>query len=363
MPDVDPLFTPLTLGGLELPNRIFMAPLTRCRADADHVPTDIMAEYYSQRASAGLIIAEATMVMEGHSAFAGHEPGIYSDAQIVAWRKVTDAVHAAGGRIFLQLWHGGRACHPFFNQGATPVSASAMAITGDEIHTPEGKKPYVTPRELQDEELPGIVEGFRKAALNAKVAGFDGVEIHGANGYLLDQFLRDGSNRRSGEYGGPVENRARLLLEVVDAVISVWGVGFVGVRLSPLNSFNAMQDSDPAGLTAYVATQLNQRGIAYLHLMRADFFGLQKGDVVSVAREAFQGALVGNMGYTAEEAAAAVEAGQLEAVAFGHTYVSNPDLVERIRTGAALAPPDEATFYTQEAKGYTDYPALKTEAA
>lgn len=363
MPDVDPLFTPLTLGGLELPNRIFMAPLTRCRADADHVPTDIMAEYYSQRASAGLIIAEATMVMEGHSAFAGHEPGIYSDAQIVAWRKVTDAVHAAGGRIFLQLWHGGRACHPFFNQGATPVSASAMAITGDEIHTPEGKKPYVTPRELQDEELPGVVEGFRKAALNAKVAGFDGVEIHGANGYLLDQFLRDGSNRRSGEYGGPVENRARLLLEVVDAVISVWGVGFVGVRLSPLNSFNAMQDSDPAGLTAYVATQLNQRGIAYLHLMRADFFGLQKGDVVSVAREAFQGALVGNMGYTAEEAAAAVEAGQLEAVAFGHTYVSNPDLVERIRTGAALAPPDEATFYTQEAKGYTDYPALKTEAA
>ncbi|HEY1081099.1 MAG TPA: alkene reductase, partial [Prosthecobacter sp.] len=290
MPDVDPLFTPLTLGGLELPNRIFMAPLTRCRADADHVPTDIMAEYYSQRASAGLIIAEATMVMEGHSAFAGHEPGICSDAQIVAWRKITDAVHAAGGRIFLQLWHGGRACHPFFNQGATPVSASAMAITGDEIHTPEGKKPYVTPRELQDEELPGIVEGFRKAALNAKVAGFDGVEIHGANGYLLDQFLRDGSNLRSGEYGGPVENRARLLLEVVDAVISVWGVGFVGVRLSPLNSFNAMQDSDPAGLTAYVATQLNQRGIAYLHLMRADFFGLQKGDVVSVAREAFQGA-------------------------------------------------------------------------
>ncbi|TDU66214.1 N-ethylmaleimide reductase [Prosthecobacter fusiformis] len=352
------LFTPLTLGGIELPNRIFMAPLTRCRADADHVPTDLMVEYYSQRASAGLIIAEATMVMEGNSAFAGREPGIYSDAQIVAWRKVTDAVHAKGGRIFLQLWHGGRACHPYFNDGATPVSASPIPITNDEAHTPEGKKPYATPRELREEELPAIVEAFRKAALNAKVTGFDGVEIHGANGYLLDQFLRDGSNRRGGEYGGPIENRARLLLEVVDAAVSVWGVGFVGVRLSPLNSFNSMEDSDPAGLTAYVATQLDQRGIAYLHLMRADFFGLQKGDVVSIARAAFKGTLIGNMGYTPEEAAAAIEEGTLEGVAFGHHYVSNPDLVERIQAGIPLVEPDASTFYTQEAKGYTDYPTL-----
>lgn len=352
------LFTPLTLGGIELPNRILMAPLTRCRADADHVPTDLMVEYYTQRASAGLIIAEATMVMEGNSAFAGHEPGIYSDAQIVAWRKVTDAVHAKGGRIFLQLWHGGRACHPYFNDGATPVSASPLPITNDEAHTPEGKKPYATPRELADDELPAIVEGFRKAALNAKVAGFDGVEIHGANGYLLDQFLRDGSNKRGGEYGGPVESRARLLLEVVDAVISVWGIGLVGVRLSPLNSYNSMQDSDPAGLTAYVATQLQQRGIAYLHLMRADFFGVQQGDMVSIARSCFEGSLIGNMGYTPEEAEQAVADGILDGVAFGHHYVSNPDLVERIQAGIPLVEPDASTFYTQEARGYTDYPPM-----
>lgn len=350
------LFSPLTLGAVELPNRIFMAPLTRCRADVNHVPTDLMVEYYSQRASAGLIVAEATMVMEGNSAFAGREPGIYSDAQIVAWRKVTDAVHAKGGRIFLQLWHGGRACHPYFNGGATPVSASALPITNDEAHTPEGKKPYATPRELGDDELPHIVEGFKKAALNAKVAGFDGVEVHGANGYLLDQFLRDGSNRRSGEYGGPIENRARLLLEVVDAVTDVWGVGYVGVRLSPLNSYNSMEDSDPAGLTAYVATQLDQRGIAYLHLMRGDFFGVQQGDVVSIARASFKGALIGNMGYTPEEAGQAVEAGTLNGVAFGHHYVSNPDLVERIQAGLPLVEPDATTFYSQESKGYTDYP-------
>lgn len=350
------LFSPLTLGAVEVPNRIFMAPLTRCRADVNHVPTDLMVDYYTQRASAGLIVAEATMVMEGNSAFAGREPGIYSDAQIVAWRKVTDAVHAKGGRIFLQLWHGGRACHPYFNNGATPVSASAIPITNDEAHTPEGKKPYATPRELRDDELPQIVEGFKKAALNAKVAGFDGVEIHGANGYLLDQFLRDGSNQRSGEYGGPLENRARLLLEVVDAVTDVWGVGYVGVRISPLNSYNSMEDSDPMGLTAYVATQLDQRGIAYLHLMRADFFGVQQGDVVSIARACFKGALIGNMGYTPEEAAQAVEAGTLEGVAFGHHYISNPDLVERVQAGVPLVEPDANTFYSHEAKGYIDYP-------
>lgn len=352
------LFSPLTLGGLELPNRILMAPLTRCRADANHVPTDLMVEYYTQRASAGLIIAEATMVMEGNSAFAGREPGIYSDAQIVAWRKVTDAVHAEGGRIVLQLWHGGRACHPYFNDGATPVSASPLPITNNEVHTPEGKKPYVTPRELADDELPGIVEGFRKAALNAKVAGFDGVEIHGANGYLLDQFLRDGSNKRGGEYGGPIENRARLLLEVVDAAISVWGVGFVGVRISPLNSFNSMEDSDPAGLTAYVATQLQQRGIAYLHLMRADFLGAQQGDMVSIARSGFQGSLIGNMGYSPEEAEQVVKEGVMDGVAFGHHYVSNPDLVERIQAGVPLVEPDASTFYSHDAAGYTDYPTL-----
>jgi N-ethylmaleimide reductase len=352
------LFTPVQLGALALPNRILMAPLTRCRADADHVPTAIMADYYSQRASAGLIVAEATMAIEGHSAFGAREPGIYSAAQVAAWKKVTDAVHAQGGRIVLQLWHGGRACHPLLNNGAQPVSASPLRITNDETHTPQGKKPYEIPRELRDDELPGIVAGFRTAAQNAHAAGFDGVEVHGANGYLLDQFLRDGSNHRSGPYGGPIANRARLLLEVVDAVVGVWGAGRVGVRLSPLNSYNDMKDSDPVAVTAYVAAQLDQRRIAYLHMMRGDFFGVQKGDVITPARTAFKGALVGNMGYSPAEAAAAVAAGTLAAVAFGSSYIANPDLVARVRTGAPLVKPDPRTFYTNDARGYSDYPAL-----
>jgi N-ethylmaleimide reductase len=352
------LFTPVTLGSMTLPNRIVMAPLTRCRADVDHVPTALMVDYYSQRASAGLIIAEATMAMEGNSAFGGREPGIYSTAQVTAWKKVTDAVHAKGGHMFLQIWHGGRACHPYFNRGAQPVAPSAIAITGDEVHTPEGKKPYVTPRELRDDEIPGIIEGFRKAATNAKAAGFDGVEVHGANGYLLDEFLRDGSNRRSGPYGGSLPNRAKLLLAVTDAVIGVWGADRVGARLSPLNSFNDMRDSDPVGLTSYVAAQFNQRKIAYLHMMRADFFGVQQGDVISPARAAFTGNLLGNMGYQASEANSALAAGTLNAVAFGHHYVSNPDLVARLKAGIALVEPDSSTFYSHDAKGYTDYPTM-----
>ena len=354
-----PLFSPLTLGSLTLPNRILMAPLTRCRANAQHVPTDLMVAYYAQRASAGAIIAEATMVIEGNSSFAGHEPGIYSPAQIASWKKVTDAVHAKGGRIILQLWHGGRACHPYFNSGAQPVAPSALAITGDTIHTPEGPQAYVMPRELRDDEIPRIVEGFRLASINARAAGFDGVEVHGANGYLLDEFLRDGSTRRSGPYGGPIANRARLLLEVIDAVIGVWGAGRVGVRLSPLNSYNDMRDSDPVALITHVATQLSGRRLAYLHLMRGDFLGQQRGDVVTPARAHFTGCLIGNMGYSAAEAAAAISSGALDAVAFGHHYVSNPDLVARIQSGAALAEPDQRTFYTQDAKGYTDYRTME----
>ncbi len=353
-----PLFTPVTIGSLQLPNRIVMAPLTRCRADAQHVPTEIMATYYAQRASAGLLIAEATMAIEGNSAFGGREPGIYSDAQIAGWKKVTDAVHAKGGRILLQIWHGGRACHSLLNGGAQPVAPSALRIENDETHTPQGKKPYEIPRELRDDELPGIVDGFRQAAQNALAAGFDGVEVHGANGYLLDEFLRDGSNRRTGPYGGSVENRARLLLEVVDAAVGVWGAGRVGVRISPLNSFNDMKDSDPVGLTSYVAAQLNQRGVAFLHVMRGDFFGVQKGDVVTPARAAFKGALIANMGYAPAEGAAAVEAGTLAAVAFGHHYISNPDLVERVKAGVALVEPDARTFYSPGPRGYTDYPTM-----
>ncbi len=351
------LLSPLTAGAFKLPNRVLMAPLTRCRADADHNPTPLMAEYYAQRASAGLIIAEATMVMEGNSSF-WMEPGIYSVAQVKGWKAVTDAVHAKGGQIVLQLWHGGRACHPLLNGGAQPVAPSAIPITGDEVHTPEGKKPYVTPRELRDDEIPGIVAGFKKAAENAKAAGFDGVEVHGANGYLLDEFLRDGANKRSGPYGGPLENRARLMLEVLDAVISVLGADRVGLRISPLNSYNSMIDSDPVGVTTYIAQQCSTRGIAYLHMMRADFFQAQQGDVMTPARQHFQGTLISNMGYTADEAEQAITEGKLDAVAFGTSFLANPDLPARIAAKASLNAPNPARFYSPGPEGYTDYPAM-----
>lgn len=353
---VNSLFSPLELGALTVPNRIFMAPLTRCRADAEHVPTPMMAEHYAQRASGGLLIAEATMAMQGNSAF-WREPGIYSEAQVAGWQKVTDAVHAAGGRIFLQIWHGGRACHPLLNDGAQPVAPSAIAID-DEVFTPEGMKPYVEPRELRDDELPGIVAGFRRAAENARAAGFDGVEVHGANGYLLDEFLRDGSNKRSGPYGGTIENRARLMFEVVEAVCEVWGSDRVGLRISPLNSYNSMIDSDPVGMASFVARRANDFNLAYLHVMRGDSMQQQQADVMTPVRAAYRGVLVGNMGYTAEEAEQAIAAGKLDAVAFGVSFLANPDLPARIRAGAALNQPNPATFYTQGAEGYTDYPAM-----
>jgi N-ethylmaleimide reductase len=351
------LFDSLKAGSLTLPNRILMAPLTRCRAEQGHVPGPLMAEHYAQRASAGLIIAEATMAMEGNSAF-WMEPGIYNDAQVAGWRAVTDAVHAKGGRIFLQIWHGGRACHPLLNDGQQPVAPSPIAITGDEVHTPQGKQPYVTPRELQDHEIPGIIAGFQQAATNAKAAGFDGVEVHGANGYLLDEFLRDGANHRSAPYGGPLENRARLLLEVTEAVCGVWGSDRVGLRISPLNSYNSMKDSDPAGLTAWLARKLSGTGLAYLHVMRSDFLGQQQGDVITPARENFDGVLVANMGYSADEADTAIKAGQVDAVAFGVPFLANPDLPERFRRRAPLNDPNPATFYSPGPAGYTDYPAL-----
>ncbi|OQW82666.1 MAG: alkene reductase [Proteobacteria bacterium ST_bin16] len=352
------LFSPLKLGALTVPNRIFMAPLTRCRAGDEHIPNALMAEYYAQRASAGLIIAEATMAIEGHSAF-WKEPGIHSAQQITGWRLVTDAVHAAGGRIFLQLWHGGRACHPLLNRGAQPVAPSAITIA-DEVRTPEGKKPYAVPRELRDDELPGIVAGFKQAAQNAQSAGFDGIEIHGANGYLLDEFLRDGSNKRSGPYGGPVENRARLTLEVLEAVSAVWGSDRVGLRISPLSSYNSMIDSDPAGLSAWLANRLNDYHLAYLHVIRGDVYQQQSGDVMTPIRQHYKGVLIGNMGYSGEEADKDIAAGKVDAVAFGTSFLANPDLPARIKTGAALNPPNPATFYTWDAQGYTDYPALTT---
>lgn len=351
------LHSPIQFGAISAPNRIFMAPLTRCRADAEHVPTALMAEYYAQRAGAGLVIAEATMAMEGNSSF-WMEPGIYSAAQVAGWKKVTDAVHAKGGRIFLQIWHGGRACHPLLNHGAQPVAPSAIPITGDEVHTPQGRKPYVEPRALRDDELPGIVAGFKKAAENAKAAGFDGVEIHGANGYLLDEFLRDGANKRTGPYGGSIENRARLLLEVTAAVCAVWGGDRVGLRLSPLNSYNSMIDSDPVALTSKVAAMINAFNLAYLHVMRGDFFSRQKGDVLTPARANYKGVLIANMGYSASEAGLAIAEGKVDAVAFGTPFLANPDLPARFKTDASLNAPDAATFYTPGPRGYTDYPAL-----
>lgn len=350
------LFKELKLGQLRIPNRIWMAPLTRRRAGLEHIPNALMAEYYAQRASAGLVIAEATMSMEGNSAF-WQEPGVYNQVQIDGWKAVTSAVHAKGGRIFLQIWHGGRACHPALNGGKQPVAPSAIAID-DQVHTPEGKLPHVVPRELRDDEIPAVIQGFKQAAINARVAGFDGVELHGANGYLLDEFLRDGSNRRSGPYGGPMENRARLLLEVVAAVCEVWSSHQVGVRISPLNSYNSMRDSDPVALTRWLAQRLNDFNLGYLHVMRGDFFQVQSGDVLAPARENFKGMLVGNMGYTAEEAATAISAGKLDAVAFGVPFLANPDLPARFKIGAALNTPDQKTFYTQGAEGYTDYPVL-----
>jgi N-ethylmaleimide reductase len=347
------LFEPLTMGEITMPHRIFMAPLTRCRASLGHVPNDMMAEYYAQRASAGLIIAEATMIQEYNSAFVS-EPGIYNQEQINGWRKVTDAVHKQAGQIFLQIWHGGRACHPVLNEGHETVAPSAIAIDG-EIQTPKGKVAHVVPRAIEDREIPTYVGYFQRAAVYAREAGFDGVEVHGANGYLIDEFLRDSANRRSGPYGGSIQNRARFLLEVMNEVISVWGPGRVGVRLSPLNSYNSMKDSDPMALTQYVTRELNALNIAYLHMMRADFYGQQSGPAIEVARENFRGVLIGNMGYTAQEASSCIARGQLQAVAFGHHYVSNPKLVEKIKTGQTLIEPDQSTYYTNNAKGYIDY--------
>ena len=355
MTSTNALFTPLQLGSLTLPNRVIMAPLTRCRA-IDHLPNELMREYYTQRASAGLIITECTMVSEGTSTF-GNEPGIYSDEQVDAWRRITDSVHAAGGRIFMQIWHPGRAAHPALNHGKASVSASALAIPGGST-TSEGHFEYSVPKPLTEDGIAAIVEDFRRGAANAKRAGFDGVELHAANGYLLDQFLRDGANVRHDLYGGSWHNQVRLLSEVIDAVSEVYTPHRIGVRLSPLNSFNGMKDSDPVALVKYLAAHLNPKDLAYVHLMRADFLGKQTGDVVKPFREYYQGSLILNMGYSPEEAADTVEQHSADAIAFGSAYIANPDLPERIASGAPLNTPDPDTFYSQGPEGYVDYPTL-----
>lgn len=355
------LFQPLTAGANTLKNRILMAPLTRARAGAEHVPTDLMAEYYAQRATGGLLIAECTMILPNTSAFAA-EPGIYNDAQVEGWKKTTAAVHAKGGKIFLQIWHAGRAAHPALNGGAEIVAPSAIGVDGD-VHTPEGKLPFPTPRELRLDELPTIADAFATAAKRAIEAGFDGVEVHGANGYLIDQFLRTSANTRTDSYGGAIENRARFLFDVLKAVTAAIGSDRVGLRLSPLNSFNSMSDEDPIALTTYLASELNQFNLAYLHMMRSDFFGLVNGDVMTVARDLYKGVLIGNMGYTAAEAEEAIANGKLDAVAFGTGFLANPDLPARIKVGADWNAPKPEFFYSAGAEGYTDYAEMQAETA
>lgn len=348
------LFTPITLAGLTLPNRIAMAPMTRNRAGEGHVPTDLMATYYAQRASAGLIITEATQVSPLSIAYP-NTPGIHTPEQAAGWRKITEAVHAAGGRIWLQLWHVGRVAHPSLMDGQQPVGASAIAAKG-ETFTGKGMEPFVTPRALTTEEITQVVDQYAQGATYAKEAGFDGVEIHGANGYLIDQFLRDGSNQRTDEYGGSAENRTRFLNEVTCAVTSVWGGGKVGVRLSPVNPFNDMSDSAPLETFTQAARGLNDYGLAYLHVLEPLN---HEGDPVTPAiREVFRRPLIVNGGYTRETADDAISAGAADLVAFGVPFISNPDLPQRFAQNAPLNPPDRTTFYGGGAEGYTDYPAL-----
>lgn len=352
------LQTPIQIGPYHLPNRLVMAPLTRMRAP-DNIPTDLMVTYYAQRASAGLIISEATPISTQGVGYPA-TPCIYNDAQVAGWKKVTEAVHAQKGHIFLQLWHVGRISHPDFHRGALPVAPSAIAPKGDAV-TPTGMQPFVTPRALEIDEIQGIVEDYRKAAENALAAGFDGVEIHSANGYLLDEFLRDGTNQRTDSYGGTFENRARILLEVTAAVVAVWGAERVGIRLSPSGTFNDMTDSDPETFFVYLLGQLNRFGLAYLHVVDALEGDIRHGANVinlEVLRKAYQGTLIVCGGYDQVRAEDVIAQGDADMVAFGQLYIANPDLVERFKLNAPLNEPDAATFYGGNEKGYTDYPAL-----
>jgi 2,4-dienoyl-CoA reductase-like NADH-dependent reductase (Old Yellow Enzyme family) len=346
------LFTPIRLGDLDLPNRIFMAPLTRARSGSSRVANALMAEYYRQRASAGLILSEATVVSAQGIGYAD-TPGIWSAEQVEGWKHVTRAVHEAGGHIFLQLWHVGRVSHPVFLDGALPVAPSAIAPAGRvSLVRPESN--YVVPRALATEELPGIVASYRAGAVNAQAAGFDGVEIHGANGYLLDQFLQDRSNQRTDGYGGGIANRARLMLEVTDAVIGVWGAARVGMHLSPRGDAHDMEDSDRLATFSHVAHELGRRRIGFIAAREhpgPDRIGPK-------LKAAFGGTYVANEGLDQASGTQLLKANEADAVAYGRLFIANPDLPRRFATGAALNTPDPKTFYTTGAKGYTDYPAL-----
>ena len=352
------LFSPYDLGGLPLANRVVMAPLTRNRAGPGLVPSEFAADYYAQRASAGLIITEATQVSPQAQGYQD-TPGLYTPQQVAAWRKVTDAVHAKGGRIFVQLWHVGRISHVDLLGGEAPVAPSAIrAATKTFVNN--GFVEVSEPRALETAEIPGIVESFRQAAANAILAGFDGVEVHGANGYLLDQFAKDGANHRTDAYGGSVANRSRLMIEVVAAVAAEIGANRTGVRLSPVSPANGISCSDPQAQFDDIVSKLDQLGIAYIHLVEGATGGPR--DIApfdfGALRKAFRNSYIANNGYDAELAAAHLADGSADLVAFGRPYIANPDLVERLMAGAPLAPLDPATLYGGGAKGYTDYPPL-----
>ncbi|MEJ7758290.1 MAG: alkene reductase [Gemmatimonadaceae bacterium] len=358
------LFTPVSVGPLTLPSRIVMAPMTRSRAAREHVPGQLAATYYVQRASAGLIVTEATQVSPEGVGYPD-TPGIHTHAQVEGWRRITDAVHVAGGRIFLQLFHVGRISHPVFQpSGVLPVAPSAVTPEG-QSYTPEGMKSFVAPRPLDLDEIPLVVAEFAAATRRARRAGFDGVELHGANGYLIDQFLRDGTNKRADAYGGSIDNRIRFLLEVVTAVANAWEPSRVGVRISPWSSFNSMADSDPRALFTRVAAVLRPAGLAYLHVVEdlgsAENPGGER--LTPRLRREFGGLVIANGGYDGERAEAALASGEADLVSFAAKFLANPDLPERIRRSLPLNVPDSATFYGGTAKGYTDYPVWNDSLA
>jgi N-ethylmaleimide reductase len=353
------LFEPVALGDLSLKNRIAMAPMTRGRAGETRVPNDVMAEHYSQRASAGLLITEATVVSEQGIGWIG-SPGIYTAEMTEGWRKVTEKVKQAGSEIFLQMWHCGRASHSDFHNGELPVSASAVKLNGDQIHTPFGKKDYEVPRPLTVDDIASTVNDYRTAAINAREAGFSGIEVHSANGYLLNQFLDSKTNLRDDEYGGSIENKYRFLSEVLAAVLEVWPSERVGVRLSPNGVFNDMGSEDFRETYLYVIKQLKKLNLAYVHIMDGLAFGFhEKGEAMTLAefREHYDGTIIGNCGYTKEDAQQRIADGNADIAAIGRPYITNPDLVERWQNDWPIAPSEDMSlWYTEGAEGYTDYP-------
>jgi N-ethylmaleimide reductase len=354
------LFSSFQLGDLTLPNRIVMAPMTRNRAGAGNAPVAMNAAYYGQRASAGLVVTESTQISPQAVGYPA-TPGIHSSEQIEGWKLVTNAVHEHGGRIFLQLWHCGRISHPSLQpEGTLPVAPSAIAPQG-QASTYTGLQPFVAPRALETDEIPEIVDQFRQAANNAMIAGFDGIELHGAYGYLIDQFLQDGANQRTDRYGGTIANRVRFLLEVTEAVCQVWGTYRVGIKLSPSNTFNDMHDSDPKATFSYTINALNTFDLAYLHLMEPTSADIRHGGIpipVTELRPLFRGTVMANGSYTKETGNAAISARAADLISFGVLFLANPDLPERFRQNASLNQPDRNTFYGGDEKGYTDYPFL-----